>query len=229
MYKALRYLGWPVLCGLLVAALIMQRYPSGSACPPSRRCSRPPKRRQLRQEDRFPMPTRPVAPRRAVVSLRSTKPPSRARPGIRPATARRDQAGGRTQPGFCRADEHDGYLLTNNHVTLDAESIVVALADGRQTLAKLIGNDPATDLAVLKIDLPNLPAISVGDSTAIRIGDVVAGHRQPLWRRPDGDHGHHQCQRSQPAGLNTYEDFIQTDAAINLGNSGGALVDASGI
>ena len=230
MYKALRYLGWPVLCGLLVAALIMQRYPQWlglPAQPPLFEAAQAPA--SSRQEG--PVSYADAASRAApaVVPLRSTK---AAKPGKAGDTA--SDRKGATKPveelslGSAVLMSHDGYLLTNNHVTLDAESIVVALADGRQTLAKLIGSDPATDLAVLKIDLPNLPAVSAGDSSAIRIGDVVLAIGNPFGVGQTVTMGIISATGRNQLGLNTYEDFIQTDAAINLGNSGGALVDASG-
>ena len=230
MYKALRYLGWPVLCGLLVAALIMQRYPQWlglPAQPPLFEAAQAPANSRQEGPVSYADAASRAAP--AVVSLRSTK---AAKPGKAGDTA--SDRKGATKPveelslGSAVLMSHDGYLLTNNHVTLDAESIVVALADGRQTLAKLIGSDPATGLAVLKIALPNLPAISVGDSSAIRIGDVVLAIGNPFGVGQTVTMGIISATGRNQLGLNTYEDFIQTDAAINLGNSGGALVDASG-
>ncbi|MDR6679749.1 S1C family serine protease [Pseudomonas oryzihabitans] len=226
MYKALRYLGWPVVCGLLVAALIIQRYPQWLGLPTQPTFESAQVSSSSRQQG--PVSYADAASRAApaVASLRSTK---AAKTGDGPADRK-----GAAKPaeelslGSAVLMTHDGYLLTNNHVTLDAESIVVALADGRQTLAKLIGSDPATDLAVLKIDLPNLPAISVGDSSAIRIGDVVLAIGNPFGVGQTVTMGIISATGRNQLGLNTYEDFIQTDAAINLGNSGGALVDANG-
>ncbi|MDY0205118.1 MAG: Do family serine endopeptidase AlgW [Pseudomonas sp.] len=122
----------------------------------------------------------------------------------------------------------EGYLLTNNHVTAGADQIVVALKDGRETLARVIGSDPETDLAVLKIDLPDLPAITLGRSDSIRIGDVVLAIGNPFGVGQTVTMGIISATGRNQLGLNTYEDFIQTDAAINPGNSGGALVDAQG-
>src|SRR6267378_4074955 len=109
-----------------------------------------------------------------------------------------------------------GYVLTNHHVVEAADEIEVALADGKRLLAKVVGNDPETDLAVLRLDAENLPAIGFGSSDALRVGDVVLaiGNISALGRTG--------------LGINTFENFIQTDAAINPGNSGGALVDAAG-
>jgi serine protease DegS len=122
----------------------------------------------------------------------------------------------------------DGYLLTNNHVIAGAEQITVALKDGRETRARLVGSDPETDLAVLKIDLPDLPFITLGDSDALRIGDVTLAIGNPLGVGQTVTMGIVSATGRNQLGLNTYEDFIQTDAAINMGNSGGALVDAHG-
>ena len=122
----------------------------------------------------------------------------------------------------------EGYLLTNNHVTAGASQIIVALKDGRETVARVIGSDPETDLAVLKIDLPNLPAITLGRSDLIRIGDVVLAIGNPFGVGQTVTMGIVSATGRNQLGLNTYEDFIQTDAAINPGNSGGALVDAQG-
>jgi len=121
-----------------------------------------------------------------------------------------------------------GHILTNNHVIEGADAIRVLLMDGRSTNATVVGTDQATDLAVLKIEMPNLQAIQTGDSNAIRVGDVVLAIGNPL------GFGHSVTQGIVSAlgryGLqaSTYEDYIQTDASIHLGNSGGALVDTKG-
>jgi len=122
----------------------------------------------------------------------------------------------------------EGYLLTNNHVVAGADQIVVALKDGRETLARIIGSDPETDLAVLKIDLEDLPFIILGRSDNIRIGDVSLAIGNPFGVGQTVTMGIISATGRNQLGLNTYEDFIQTDAAINPGNSGGALVDAYG-
>ena len=121
-----------------------------------------------------------------------------------------------------------GYLLTNHHVIAGAEAIKVYLRDGRTTEAKIIGSDPDTDLAVLKIDLPNLPTLKLGRSDQLRIGDVVLAIGNPYGVGQTVTHGIVSATGRTALGINTFENFIQTDAAINPGNSGGALVDASG-
>jgi Do/DeqQ family serine protease len=121
-----------------------------------------------------------------------------------------------------------GYVLTNHHVVEAADEIEVALADGKKLLAKVVGNDPETDLAVLRLDAENLPAISFGSSDALRVGDVVLAIGNPFGVGQTVTSGIVSALGRTGLGINTFENFIQTDAAINPGNSGGALVDAAG-
>src|SRR5437867_1001231 len=121
-----------------------------------------------------------------------------------------------------------GYVLTNHHVVEAADEIEVALADGKRLLAKVVGNDPETDLAVLRLDAQNLPAISFGSSDALRVGDVVFAIGNPCGVGQTVTSGIVSALGRNQLGINTFENFIQTDAAINPGNSGGALVDANG-
>jgi serine protease DegQ len=121
-----------------------------------------------------------------------------------------------------------GYILTNNHVVAEADEIEVALADGRKVIAKVVGTDPETDLAVIKIDLPDLPAITLGHSEQTSVGDVVLAIGNPFGVGQTVTMGIISALGRNDVGLNTYEDFIQTDAAVNFGNSGGALVDVEG-
>jgi len=123
----------------------------------------------------------------------------------------------------------DGYILTNNHVVDGADEIKVSLAnDKKDYIAKVIGRDPKTDLAVLKIDAKNLPAISIGNSEKIQVGDVVLAIGSPFGLSQTVTMGIVSGVGRGNMGIEDYEDFIQTDAAINPGNSGGALVDAQG-
>jgi len=121
-----------------------------------------------------------------------------------------------------------GYILTNHHVIRGADAIKVFLRDGRSASAKVIGSDPETDLAVLKVDLPNLPSITLARSEHIRIGDVVLAIGNPFGVGQTVTMGIISATGRSQLGINTFENFIQTDAAINPGNSGGALVDAHG-
>ena len=122
----------------------------------------------------------------------------------------------------------EGIVLTNYHVIESADEIEVLLADGRRASAKIVGGDPDTDLAVIKIDLPNLPSIVFGRPEAARVGDVVLAIGNPFGVGQTVTMGIVSALGRSQLGINTFENFIQTDAAINPGNSGGALVDAQG-
>ncbi|MDH1488718.1 S1C family serine protease [Acinetobacter johnsonii] len=121
----------------------------------------------------------------------------------------------------------DGYILTNNHVIAQADQIVVALQDGRRAVAKVIGTDPDTDLAVIKIELEKLPVLPFKLS-GNEVGDVVLAIGNPFGVGQTVTQGIVSATGRSDLGINTYEDFIQTDAAINPGNSGGALIDVAG-
>ncbi len=121
-----------------------------------------------------------------------------------------------------------GYVLTNHHVVEAADEIEVALADGKKLLAKVVGNDPETDLAVLRVTAENLPAITFGSSETLRVGDVVLAIGNPFGVGQTVTSGIVSALGRTGLGINTFENFIQTDAAINPGNSGGALVDSGG-
>lgn len=122
----------------------------------------------------------------------------------------------------------DGYVLTNHHVIKDADEILVALYDGRETLAKVVGNDPESDLAVLKIQLDDINAAPFGDTSTLRVGDIVLAIGNPYGFGQTVTQGIVSALGRWGLNLNTYENFIQTDAAINPGNSGGALIDIDG-
>lgn len=121
-----------------------------------------------------------------------------------------------------------GHILTNNHVIAGADAIQVMLYDGRSATAMVIGTDSATDLAVLKIELPDLQPIQLGNSDAARVGDVVLAIGNPLGFGHSVTQGIVSALGRSGLQLNTYEDYIQTDAIIHLGNSGGALIDTAG-
>ena len=121
-----------------------------------------------------------------------------------------------------------GYILTNNHVVEGAEEIEVILNDGRHARGKIIGTDPESDLAVLKIDLERLPVIVLGNSDTLQVGDQVLAIGNPFGVGQTVTGGIVSALGRNQLGINTFENFIQTDAAINPGNSGGALVDTNG-
>jgi serine protease DegQ len=119
----------------------------------------------------------------------------------------------------------EGYILTNHHVVAAADEIEIALADGRKVKANIIGSDPETDLAVIKIDMKGLPSITFGRSDQAKVGDIVLAIGNPLGIGQTVTMGIISALGRK---LSAYQNFIQTDAAINQGNSGGALVDATG-
>ena len=228
--------GWPLLVGLLVALILIQRYPQWVGLPSAGL--------NLQQAPLYTSNGVGLASYASAVSKASpavanlytakvvSKPiqPLYSDPAFRrffgdnlPQQKRMESS-----LGSAVIMSKEGYLLTNNHVIAGADQIIVALKDGRETLARVIGSDPETDLAVLKIDLPNLPAITLGRSDTIRIGDVVLAIGNPFGVGQTVTMGIISATGRNQLGLNTYEDFIQTDAAINPGNSGGALVDAQG-
>jgi serine protease DegQ len=122
----------------------------------------------------------------------------------------------------------NGFILTNNHVVEGADEIEVTLNDRRSTRAKVIGTDPDTDLAILKIELDRLPVIVLGDSDSAQVGDRVLAIGNPFGVGQTVTSGIVSALGRNQLGINTFENFIQTDAAINPGNSGGALVDTNG-
>jgi serine protease DegS len=121
-----------------------------------------------------------------------------------------------------------GYILTNNHVIDGADEIRVLLADGRSSRATVVGTDVDTDLAVLHIEIENLPSIVIGDSRKLRVGDVALAIGNPFGVGQTVTLGIISATGRKQLGITAYEEFIQTDAAINPGNSGGALINAAG-
>ena len=124
--------------------------------------------------------------------------------------------------------DESGHIITNNHVIANATSIKVQLADGRSAVAKVVGRDPDTDLALLSIQLTKLPVMSLGRSDRLQVGDEVLAIGNPLGLQQTVTHGIVSAIDRKQLGVATFENFIQTDAAINEGNSGGALINAAG-
>jgi len=165
-----------------------------------------------------------------VVSTRQVLVPSnpmlqRMFPGIQvgPTTTRRQQS-----LGSGVIVSAGGYVVTNNHVIQGAEEIEVVLYDGRVMRASIVGTDAESDLAVLKIDAENLPSVAIADKTPPNVGDVVLAIGNPFGLSRTVTMGIVSALGRQLPGVSVYEDFIQTDAAINEGNSGGALINAYG-
>ncbi|ESQ98438.1 MULTISPECIES: Do family serine endopeptidase AlgW [Stutzerimonas stutzeri subgroup] len=238
MFNALRFLGWPLLVGLLVALLIIQRYPQLVGVKEHDiGLQQAPLVASAPQQGPYSYANAVAAAAPAVANLYTTKviEKTEQQPLSKDPLFQRffsdnlpRQRRMESSLGSAVIMSSEGYLLTNNHVTANAEQIVVALKDGRETLARVIGSDPETDLAVLKIDLADLPAITLGHSDRIRVGDVTLAIGNPFGVGQTVTMGIISATGRNQLGLNTYEDFIQTDAAINRGNSGGALVDAGG-
>jgi len=223
----LKFLTWPVIAGVLAALLILDRWvlPTGS-----------PGHSASGAVQSYADAVNNAAP--AVVNIYTAKlVPTRRNPLLDDSFLRGFNQSGQAQSQRQRIERSlgsgvivsdKGHILTNNHVISGADAIQVLLHDGRSVNAVVIGIDAATDLAVLKIDLPDLQPIELGNSNTARVGDVVLAIGNPL------GFGHSVTQGIISAlgryGLqqNVYEDYIQTDASIHLGNSGGALVDTRG-
>ncbi len=168
----------------------------------------------------------------AVVSVTASKAPARRSPNGQDPWFQffGDQNPDRAQVGLGSGVivSPEGYLLTNNHVIEGADDIEVQLSDGRRATAKLVGTDPETDVAVLKIELEKLPTITFGSADTAKVGDIVLAIGNPFGVGQTVTSGIVSALGRNQLGINTFENFIQTDAAINPGNSGGALVDAQG-
>lgn len=240
MRKLTTFLLWPTLAGILVAIIMLGLFPQQQ----SASVQKVEIKQVEKQPDRLPQSIGPVSYAEAV---------NRAAPAVvNIYTSARVQE--RTHPlledpffqRFFDAEKipqreriqsslgsgvilsEDGYLLTNNHVIRGADTIIVALRDGREARAEVIGTDPDTDLAVLKINLDQLPTVTLTSSDSIAVGDVVLAIGNPFGVGQTVTMGIVSATGRNQLGINTFENFIQTDAAINPGNSGGALIDAHG-
>ena len=165
----------------------------------------------------------------SVVNVYAAKAPPRRLPGTPWPFAEPDEdprGGGGLGSGVIMSA--DGYVLTNNHVVEGAGAIAVALGEGKPAPARVVGTDPETDLAVLKIEARDLKPVAPGNSDALQVGDVVLAIGNPFGVGQTVTQGVVSATGRNRVGINTFENFIQTDAAINPGNSGGALVDAAG-
>ena len=236
MKGLLRDWGWPAICGLLLALLILQQFPQLAGLPAARPgpsitpalANLPATSVAVSYSDAVAR----AAP--AVANIFTTKQVRNTNGGLNGqilgdyGSPLAEPARRQSSLGSAVIFREDGYLLTNNHVIAGADGILVALHDGREAMAELIGTDPETDLAVLKINLPDLPIAMLSPAEQLRTGDVVMAIGNPFGLGQTVTMGIISATGRSQLGLNTYEDFIQTDAAINQGNSGGALVDAYG-
>ncbi|WP_027849480.1 Do family serine endopeptidase [Marinospirillum minutulum] len=232
---------WPLISGLLFAALLLQAFPSLTGQPAVNQAlaeihaSEP--LLVARQEGpvSYASAVRMAAP--AVVNIYTTKLVAQQTNPFMNDPFFRHFFGQENLPTQKRMQSSlgsgvlvssEGYILTNHHVVNNADEIRVALRDGRETFARIIGSDPESDLAVLKIELDNLPMISLASSDTLEVGDVVLAIGNPFGVGQTVTQGIISALGRNSLGINTYEDFIQTDAAINPGNSGGALVNPYG-
>lgn len=224
MRDLLKFITWPTVAGLLAALLILDRLTPGAGDPIGYRGT---------ELASYSTAVNAASPSVVNIYTRTLVRPAR-NPALNDSFFREFAT---TTPQQQRIEEslgsgvimsEKGHILTNNHVISGADAIWVLLQDGRSANALVVGTDTATDLAVLQIQLPNLQPIVAGNSDTIRVGDVVLAIGNPL------GFGHSVTQGIVSAlgryGLqaNTYEDYIQTDASIHLGNSGGALIDTRG-
>ena len=188
MFKALRFFGWPLLAGVLIALLIIQRYPQWVGLPSLDVNLQQAPRTSYVQQGPVTYADAVTRAAPAVANLYTTTVVNKnASPLFDDPQFRRffgnnapKQKRMESSLGSAVIMSPEGYLLTNKHVVNGADQIVVALKDGRETLARVIGSDPETDLAVLKIDLKNLPAITIGRSDTLRIGDIALAIGNPF-------------------------------------------------
>lgn len=220
MKKLLQFITWPSIAGILAAVLILQS-------------------EYTREPSPGPVTSFADAVQRAVPSVvniyTSTRIPSKRYPSLDHPNYRRlleggDQRRERIQRslGSGVIVSEQGLVLTSRHIISGADEILVLLHDGRSGLARVIGSDPDTDLAVLQISLDNIQAIAFGNPDQARVGDVVLAIGNPYGFGHSVSQGIVSAVGRYGLNLSTYEDFIQTDAAINQGNSGGALIDIQG-
>lgn len=240
MNALLRNWIWPALCGVLLALLILHYYPHWLGMPERNTTVVPVisaddiVREQPATQGPYSYSDAVQRAAPAVANIYTSKAADSDSAQAFPAPPLRDYSDTLPVPNRQQSSlgsavilNAEGYLLTNNHVVAGADEILVLLRDGREALAELIGTDPETDLAVLKIDLPDLPVVTISPNQQ-RIGDVVMAIGNPFGLGQTVTMGIVSATGRNQLGLNTYEDFIQTDAAINQGNSGGALIDANG-
>lgn len=229
-----QFLAWPITCGLLIALLFLQLRPQSEQAI-NTIAQQAPTHQTWQGPVSYAPAVKKTAP--AVVNIYTSKiiqqqlHPFFNDPFFRHFFSRGNapqQERIQRSLGSGVIVSNKGYLLTNHHVIKDADQILVALYDGRETLASIVGSDPDTDLAVLKIDLPNLLAAPLNQPGKMEVGDVVLAIGNPFGFEQSVSQGIISATGRHGLNLNTYENFIQTDAAINPGNSGGALINAHG-
>ncbi len=237
LYRIVRYMSWPVITGLLAAAVILLLFPQGlnNHSDVETADLSPEADAEWSGPASYASAVRRASP--SVVNIYTQKKLARARHPLLDDPFFQRFFNSRNLPQQQRMQSSlgsgviisaDGYILTNNHVVNEADEIVVQLQDGREAMVEVVGRDPETDLAVLKVNLDQLTPISLGDPNQVNVGDVVLAIGNPFGVGQSVSQGIVSATGRNGLGLNTFENFIQTDAAINPGNSGGALVDAYG-
>lgn len=230
----LRFLFWPLLCGLLLGYILLLKWPQGLVVDQQQALPQP-DRSQTGAPYSYAQAVSLASP--SVVNIYTSKTVKPKLPAIfndpffryfleRNNLRQQERIQRSLGSGVIMSPR--GYIVTNNHVIAEADEILVSLYDGREALAKVVGSDPETDLAVLQIDLPDLSVIPIGDPSQAMVGDVVLAIGNPYGFGQSVSQGIISATGRYGLQLSTYENFIQTDAAINPGNSGGALVDAKG-
>lgn len=239
-YRLFKFASWPVLTGLLAAALVLVLYPqllnnNGDREDDVELSPLSPQGDAMEGPVSYAEAVKRAAP--SVVNIYTQKKLSRPSHPLLddPFFRRFFSSGNRPQQERIESSlgsgviiSGEGYILTNNHVVDDADQIIVQLNDGREAQAAVVGKDTETDLAVLRIQADNLAAISIGHPQQAQVGDVVLAIGNPFGLVQSVSQGIISAVGRQGLGLNTFENFLQTDAAINPGNSGGALIDAYG-
>jgi len=237
LYRIVRYMSWPVITGLLAAAVILLLFPQGlnNHSDVETADLSPEADTEWSGPASYASAVKRASP--SVVNIYTQKKLVRARHPLLDDPFFQRFFNSRNLPQQQRMQSSlgsgviisaDGYILTNNHVVNEADEIVVQLQDGREAMVEVVGRDPETDLAVLKVNLDQLTPISLGDPNQVKVGDVVLAIGNPFGVGQSVSQGIVSATGRNGLGLNTFENFIQTDAAINPGNSGGALVDAYG-
>ncbi|MGI0115646.1 trypsin-like peptidase domain-containing protein [Zooshikella sp. RANM57] len=262
MKKLVHFLTWPTICGVLVAVILMQQFPSLVGKNNTVEKNTPQVTQAVYNSTNSPIsPTEPVVVNQENVTVSPSKTgPSSYSHAVKKAAPAvvniyttkiirerqhpifddpffQDFFGYNQMPKRKRMQSSlgsgvimspEGYVVTNNHVIAGASEILILLQDGRETAARVVGTDPETDLAILKIDLDNLPSITLAPTRNAEIGDVVLAIGNPFGVGQTVTMGIISATGRSKLYLNTYENFIQTDAAINPGNSGGALINVHG-
>jgi len=234
MNNLLKFLSWPVACGILAGIIILEHFPGflGGSDSPASTPNTP-----ATMQGVFSYSTAVERASPSVVNIYTSKTVAEPLPRFledpffrffldRNNIKQKERIQRSLGSGVIMVDE--GFILTNNHVITGADQILVLLSDGREALASVVGTDPETDLAVLKVDLDNLKQIPIGRPSQAMVGDVVLAIGNPYGFGQSVSQGIISATGRYGLKLNTYENFIQTDAAINPGNSGGALIDARG-